>query len=198
MPFTVENTIGPLPLFAVLPGVFTHDEMEQISFLEDLQNFERGTIQGTPQDKSKLEDYRKSKVSWLNPDRNTHWLFRRFSDVCSDVNQKAFKYDLDGFESFQYTLYEKDDHYDWHIDYELSCRKYLRKISATIMVSSPEEYSGGDFEIITAGNLNDKKVLKLNRGDVVFFASWMPHRVAPVTYGKRKSLVAWVMGKNNG
>jgi len=66
------------------------------------------------------------------------------------------------------------------------------------MVSDPEEYGGGEFEIVTGGNLNDTKKFKMDRGDILFFASWMPHRVLPVTHGKRKSLVSWVMGEYKG
>ena len=64
-----------------------------------------------------------------------------------------------------------------------------------MLLTGPDEYEGGELEIINNGNLEEKISFKPNKGDVVFFASWMPHRVVPVTSGLRKSLVAWVMGE---
>lgn len=72
---------------------------------------------------------------------------------------------------------------------------YERKISASIMLTDPKKYEGGEFELITNGNIEEPFVVKPNKGDVIFFASWMPHRVRPVTSGVRKSLVCWVMGE---
>lgn len=65
----------------------------------------------------------------------------------------------------------------------------------SLMLSDPDEYKGGELEIVHTGNLDDKVSFKPNKGDMVFFASWMPHRVAPVQSGTRKSLVAWIMGE---
>ena len=45
------------------------------------------------------------------------------------------------------------------------------------------------------GNFNNIAVLKPKKGDIVFFASWMPHRVRPVTLGTRRSIVSWILGK---
>jgi PKHD-type hydroxylase len=81
------------------------------------------------------------------------------------------------------------------MDYEFGWKNYIRKISVVILLSDPEEYDGGEFEICLNGNLDSIESMKPKAGDVIFFASWMPHRVAPVTRGTRKSLVAWVMGK---
>ena len=42
------------------------------------------------------------------------------------------------------------------------------------------------------GKFNE--VLKPEAGTGIIFPSWMPHRVKPVTKGKRISLVAWMYG----
>jgi PKHD-type hydroxylase len=107
-------------------------------------------------------------------------------------------YDIDGFESFQYTVYKSKDkqHYDWHVDAGNLSTPYERKISATIVLTPPEKYEGGEFEIVMDGQVASPQLLKPEAGDVIFFDSRMPHRVRPVTSGVRKSLVAWVMGKN--
>ena len=38
------------------------------------------------------------------------------------------------------------------------------------------------------------QAVKLKQGQAVFFASFIRHRVAPVTKGNRKSLVMWFGG----
>ena len=38
------------------------------------------------------------------------------------------------------------------------------------------------------------KTAKLKQGQAIFFASWLQHRVKPVTRGERKSLVMWFGG----
>ena len=36
--------------------------------------------------------------------------------------------------------------------------------------------------------------IELEKYEIVFFPSWMPHMVTPVTKGTRKTLVGWVHG----
>lgn len=183
------------PQFFHCKGCFTREEMENISYLEDLQKFERGKV-GPNQDRNEV---RNSEISWLNPDRNTEWLFAKYSELSSQVNRDFFLLDIEGFHNFQYTVYKPDQHYTWHFDVDLGWQPYVRKISGVIMVSNPEmDFEGGEFQIVPNGDIENPMTVNMQQGDVVFFASWMPHRVKPVTSGKRKTLVGWIMGKNNG
>jgi PKHD-type hydroxylase len=68
-------------------------------------------------------------------------------------------------------------------------------MSIVVVLSDPKEYSGGELEVMNIGHPGKTFASKMNKGDIIFFASWMPHRVRPVTKGVRRSLVAWVMGK---
>lgn len=201
-PYPIQ-TLGHV---CIANNVFTEEQMEQIDFLEDLQEFQSGTVgpklKNIPENQSQRVDSsaRNSKVSWIYPDQNSHELFSRFSEVLQQINLDHFRKDIHGFDNMQYTIYEEGDFYDWHWDYEMLNTKYIRKISATIMVSGPDEYEGGEFQLVNLGSCNEDKMLtvKPNRGDIIFFASWMVHRVKPITKGKRKSLVVWVMGEDHG
>ena len=77
--------------------------------------------------------------------------------------------------------------YDWHVDIAEGLES-LRKIS--IIINLNDDYEGGDFEAFSQG-VNS---IKLGRGDVIAFSSFMPHRITPVTQGERWSIVAWVSG----
>ena len=94
-------------------------------------------------------------------------------------------------EAPQYSEYFKDGHYSWHPDSEMNGvnNAVIRKISMTLLLNDPSEYEGGDFEILEQG-----KKIPLKRGDAVFFASFLVHRVTPVTKGVRQSLVQWFTG----
>ena len=65
----------------------------------------------------------------------------------------------------------------------------VRKISMTLLLSDPKDFKGGELEI-----LGNKKRVDLKRGHAIFFASFIRHRVKPVTKGNRKSLVMWFGG----
>ena len=59
----------------------------------------------------------------------------------------------------------------------------------TCLLSPPNEFEGGDLQLIKESNS-----VKLKQGQIIFFASFIRHRVAPVTRGNRKSLVMWFGG----
>ena len=194
MVMKVQRYRKELRQFCVVPNAFNEEEVDKIVDLEDLQKFTKGQVGSGPDGKVNKKT-RDSDIMWLMPDQNSGWLFEKFAMFVSQVNTDHFMYDIDGFDSFQYTRYKKKEHYDWHYDMDMSSSDFMRKISATVMLTEPKEYEGGEFEVVSNGRVDAPELIKPNRGDIIFFASWMPHRVRPVTSGVRKSLVCWVMGK---
>lgn len=198
MPYPVQRYARVLNRFCVATKAFTKDEIEKILDLEDLQKFQKGAVgagAGKGQVNKKTRD---SEVMWIMHDQTSDWLYQKFSSLVSAVNYDHFMYDVDGFENFQYTVYKSKDkqHYDWHVDASNLSTPFERKISATIVLTDPSKYEGGEFECVLNGRVDEPFLAKPELGDVLFFDSKMPHRVRPVTSGIRKSLVAWVMGKN--
>lgn len=182
-----------LDQFAIWSKAFTPDECDQIKFLENLQSFEQGSM-GT--DGHKDNNYRDSDVMWIREDNNSSWLFQKFTGMVSRVNYDHFMYNIDGYDAFQYTVYDasRKQHYDWHTDSHFEYMERERKFSAVVMLTGPDEYEGGELEVIHRGNPNDPYRAKPEKGDVIFFASWMSHKVHPVLSGTRKSLVCWITG----
>jgi PKHD-type hydroxylase len=105
-------------------------------------------------------------------------------------NNMGFK-NITLIEDTQYAEYYSDGHYDWHMDSEIdgSNQGLIRKISLSILLNNPSEFEGGQLEFMTEG-----RSPPLKKGDAVFFASFIMHRVKPVTKGVRKSLVQWFSG----
>ena len=68
-----------------------------------------------------------------------------------------------------------------------------RKLSCVLQLSDADDYEGGELQLNNGGgavSIGKKK----NR--IVFFSSFVLHRVTPVTKGTRISLVTWLSGKN--
>ena len=85
--------------------------------------------------------------------------------------------------------YTPGDHYKSHTDWGGSVGD--RKISATIQLSSPDEYEGGDLLLYDGPEpwTVDKK-----QGTATFFPSWTLHEVKPITEGERWALVCFFCG----
>lgn len=135
------------------------------------------------------KNIRNSKISWWD---NSHWISSIFSHYFNKSNAEYWEYDIVGVESVQITTYNPEDHYTWHCDYIDSQTNYSRKLSASLLVTDPSEYEGGDLEFIDYhGNLITSPKEK---GTIIIFDSRVPHRVTPVIWGKRISLVSWMLG----
>ena len=144
---------------------------------------------------------RSGKVTFTNDVE----LYRLLYSYVDTANKEAgWNFDLHGAEDIQISKYDKDDHYDWHIDggsdLEHSIRKdgFVRKLSLVLSLTHKDEYEGGDFVIDLGPHAKQKDIVvdKLkNKGGLVVMPSFLYHKVSPVTKGTRHSLVMWVAGK---
>lgn len=89
--------------------------------------------------------------------------------------------------------YTKDQGYGLHFDNSHMQSKYVgavrKDFSYTLMLSSIDNYEGGELEIISNNNL--KQTVKLDSGDVVIYPSTTLHSVLPIKNGKRIAYVGW-------
>lgn len=199
MPYPVQKFARVFTEFCVVNEAFTHEEVDKILDIEDLSKFYKGRIGN---DATLAKQERDSDVLWIHPEdmmhNNSEWLFQKFSQILSYVNYDHFMYDITHFDAFQYTKYNSKDkqHYNWHVDEGGNAfyNSHRRKISVSIMLSDPSEYEGGEFHCILNGKVQEPVILKPPKGDAIFFPSTIPHKVAPVTSGIRRSLVVWVLG----
>jgi len=143
------------------------------------------------------QDYRKSNVSFIRSNSENKWIFDFLIQIASHINNTYYDYELAGFEYFQYTEYNgKDSKYDYHTDMifgdQVSPNMLLpRKLSFSLILSNPSEYTGGEFEILTS---KSPVAVPQTRGRVIAFPSFVMHRVTPLISGTRKSIVFWALG----
>ena len=187
----INKIAGFFPRYGVMKDGFTPEEIEKLLFIEKLLNFKKGETGN-----GEVTEHRDSNIAWLQPDNNTSWVFDRMAYLTSKVNYDLFMSNINCIPSIQYTKYESltEQHYDWHVDEYSAYKDSQRKISGVAVLTSPDEYEGGELEIITNGNPTQSVKLKPEAGEVVFFAASMPHKVHPVTGGVRKSIVFWAEG----
>ena len=70
-----------------------------------------------------------------------------------------------------------------------SLNKLRTDLSATLFISAPESYDGG--ELIVESDLGHQSA-KLAAGDMIVYSSTARHRVATVTRGERLAAVFWI------
>ena len=135
-----------------------------------------------------------SHISWI-PFNNSEAvpMYKAIEETMWMTNKRHFGFEnMEINEQAQYTEYPEGGFYDWHMDLDVNMSKEppVRKISMTLVLSHESEFEGGGLEIQKPGN-----IIKPKQGHAVFFASFINHRVVPVTRGIRKSLVMWFGGE---
>lgn len=168
---------------------FSNEEIDEINKFAENYEFRDGQVFSGVNDGS----VRRSKLKWLPPTKDSNWLYKKMYDLATTANDSCYKFRLHYAEdSMQYTLYEGQSQgkYDWHIDIGTG-RNSLRKLSAVLLLSDPSEFEGGELQVWTS---SVPRTVPLQKGSVVFFPSFMLHRVTPVTSGERRTLVFWMGG----
>lgn len=185
-PFSAERRLDENPSLAtaqIVPGAFSAEECARITAI--------GTA-GTPVAGSVEKGYeaaRVSEVAWIEPSPSVHWIYHRIGALIAAANRR-YRFDLVGLlEPLQFAQYGIGGHFEWHTDLGVRGTSN-RKLSLTVQLSDPAAYDGGELEFINMQSRSDHREV----GTAVIFPSYLAHRVAPLTRGLRRSLVAWAYG----
>jgi len=134
---------------------------------------------------------RTSHISWIPFDKMPE-MYKTLETIMRKTNGNHFGFEgMQITEPAQYTEYPEGGFYDWHIDSDVNGinEPPVRKISMTCLLSHESEFEGGGLEL-----MSDGKIARPKQGQAIFFASFIRHRVVPITRGIRKSLVMWFGG----
>lgn len=185
----------------MIGNVFFEDELARIVDLCSSIDVCEATIANDHVDVDK--DIRESKINFFSRDLDNAWIFERFNQLIYNINEEFYGFDLYGYNTIQYTVYEGETlgKYDWHSDllYGKELGQTLhssitRKMSVVMLLNEPDkDFTGGEFQI-NLGRESDAITIDMKRGDVLLFPSFVLHRVKPVLSGVRKSIVIWVEG----
>ena len=170
--------------------LFTPEQCKMIIEAGHKQPREDGQVGGgkggTVDTKTRL-----SHISWI-PFNVLPEMYKTLEKVMLQTNGNHFGFEgMQITEPAQFTEYSNGGFYDWHIDSDVNCANEppVRKISMTCLLSNENEFEGGGLELMSEG-----KFARPKQGHAIFFASFIRHRVVPVTKGTRRSLVMWFGG----
>ena len=136
---------------------------------------------------------RVTTISWI-PFKEMGHMYQDLNLFIQKTNENHFGFgDIRVTENAQFTEYPEGGFYDWHMDCDVNMTHEppVRKISMTVLLNDPSEFEGGHLELMAPG-----KFAELKQGHAIIFASFLNHRVNPVTRGIRQSLVVWFGGKS--
>ena len=182
----VVETIGP---------IFTAKLCKEIIDLSSTLKKEQGKVSNPDkvnQDEIEYDKKRRhSTISWL-PFNKMQPMYDDLIYLVQKINRNHFGFsNIQITEEAQVSEYSKGQFYHWHTDssIDMDIEPSVRKLSMTLLLNDPSEFEGGNLEI--AG----KKMSHMKQGHAAIFASFLQHRVTPVTKGVRKSLVVWFNGE---
>ena len=177
----VVETTGP---------IFTAKLCKEIIDLSSTLKKEQGKIYY-----KEVRDYdkkrRHSTISWL-PFNKMQPMYGALIYLVQKINKNHFGFsNIQITEKAQVAEYSKGQFYHWHTDnsIDMNTDPPVRKLSMTLLLNDPSEFEGGNLEI--AG----KNLSRMKQGHAAIFASFLQHRVTPVTKGVRKALVVWFSGE---
>ena len=192
---------------------FTELPVEIIDVVErDIKKFDNEVEDSNLTNNVVDKSIRDSHNSWIP---ESHWITGWLWYYVEKINRKNFVYDITDFDAgtLQYTHYGPDQYYTWHSDDDVSRlhkpdavistftdkskddiivnSEYVRKLSFSLQLSDPDQYTGGELEFTDNGKT---MFAPKQRGTMVVFDSRLKHRVRRVKSGLRKSIVGWVVG----
>jgi len=190
--FNLLNENNNLINFYYYKKQFTDEEIEKIIEISKNYKVIDGNVCGNVD-----HDYRKSKITWLPLNAETNFIYEKIIKLLKSANKSMWNFTItDITDSLQLAEYTNDSvdgkngFYDWHVDIGRNLCS-TRKISVSVQLSEPTEYEGGDLEFMI-----HRSIIKAPRekGTVIFFPSYINHKVNEVTKGTRRSLVLWFCG----
>lgn len=99
-----------------------------------------------------------------------------------------------------FNRYEGGEHYGVHVDGSVravpgSSQQLRTDLSCTLFLSEPEDYEGGELEVIDTYGSHE---VKLPAGDLILYPASSLHRVHPVTRGARVCSFFWLQSMVRG
>lgn len=177
---------------------FDKDEIDEIKTYVNHDRKHFGTTGGDKIDREIVikqgSDVRKSMVHFIHRDKALECIpLQKYYSAMEYANSKYFLKNLTIPEGFQYTEYDctYQGFYRKHRDTDGKALK-SRVLSASLQLTDPEEYEGGD--LIIYKDDNEKIIAPKSLGSITIFTSTTLHEVTPVTSGFRSSLVVWYGG----
>jgi hypothetical protein len=168
--------------------LFSAEECEAVIQWATEKGFDRKDILSESEHDIRTIRRTKETVFTLSTrDRRIGWFGQKLIGIVASLNKQIWRFHITHLSEIYVIRYDKGDQVTLHED--LVVENCDRKIGVLIQLSEPEAYEGGELEYgmppIAAGR---------ERGGLLAFPAWMPHRVTPVTAGTRYSAACFALG----
>jgi PKHD-type hydroxylase len=121
-------------------------------------------------------------------DQNLDWFLQKLRTTVMSLNDRLWRFDVSDIGPVVILRYDPGDQFGLHIDFG---RGYLdRKISMLVQLSPPDAYEGGVLEF----GLSPPTTAARERGSLLAFPAWVPHRLSPIESGRRYVATCFVLG----
>ena len=136
--------------------------------------------------------YRRSKIKWMYETLYDD-VFDKMWKLTTKVNEEFFGFHINSLRFMQLTEYNAEDQgeYKKHHDVFYMNQTKHRKLSVVLQLTDRSKYQGGELVLETQ---DQQPQDYFEQGTVIWFPSFTPHWVNPVTSGKRNSVVCWFEG----
>ena len=188
-PFQHQSLERSLDCWRVVDGLFSGEEVEDIIKIGEGCKQDSGQVIY----KNKLNFIvRRSKVAWVGSSEMKP-VYDKVWDALAGLNRLHWGFEIDSLQNAQYSTYGPLCHYFYHMDIGTKEGTGERKLSVSINLTDPAEFIGGKLRVIGGGA--NEKYPSQSLGAMIAFPSYLMHRVSPVWWGTRRSLVFWATGK---
>lgn len=173
---------------------------DQLRYLEKYcktldYNIQNGKIKDTNKSKEDIPDYIDRRTYSITHIPEILDPFMEELETYISKANKYFKFNLNYITDLAYIeTHEGPNPLDWHSDIGRDYPHNQRKLSFSLIMNDPKEYEGGILEI-NNGTGNGNLIPPNNIGSLIFFPSFMVHRVTAVTKGIRKCIVGFIGGE---
>ncbi|MSP49951.1 MAG: 2OG-Fe(II) oxygenase [Alphaproteobacteria bacterium] len=178
-----------LPLMTVVEAAFTAAECGQIVAAGAALPLEPGKV-NDPKASDGVVGGRQVGVAAMPLEPAYNWIYERLVSRALSINEQHLGFEIEQTETIQFLSYAPGQHYDWHVDIGTE-EMALRKLSIVAMLSPPSDYDGGELELLFGDR---PSVAPRSQGSLIFFPSFVLHRVRPIGGGRRYSLALWLRG----
>lgn len=185
-------------------NLLTIDECNDIiEYFDKIQSYE-AHVQGSVVSGDKLSyeqeinpGHRKGKVKFERGIEKVPHSFKLVSAMETAAGEMGIILgDTDNHVDFQLAIYDNvGDKFNGHKDQDLSLLSFysdIRKMSASLQLSRPEEYEGADLWLSPDGKTKTSALTE--KGSFTVFPSFVMHGIDPLKSGKRLALVLWYKG----
>lgn len=190
-------------IYKEYPGLLTPKECQDI--IDIWPTLERGKAT-TTNDRELLlnkeeygSDIRRGTTAFPPSTRIPHW-----DKIISAINNYNIEQQINvnGVYEVQMAKYVKGDYFHKHQDTSVKQWSRMvqndstRKLSISINLSAPEDYTGGELIFFTEKTETGSNGIAMNKqqGTLMAFPSYCEHQVNAVEHGTRFALVVWAKG----